>query len=745
VNHSTLPLLVELGCEEIPARFLDDARDDFGRQMLSALGEARLLPDSAEPARWYSTPRRLTVWVPAVRERQPDVVEELIGPPVKVGLDPAGKPTRAAESFAAKNAAQVQDIVQISTPKGQYLALRKSHRGRAAVGLLPRIIPGVISSLSFPKSMYWVAKSGLRFVRPIRWILALWGEGKQARTIPFEIAGVRAGEVTYGHRVLGRGGIRVLSFADYLRKLRQAGVELDAEKRRTRIRDEIKALLEDLGLTWVEDKWLEDWIVNSTEWPTALLGEFAKRFLHLPREILVTVMRDHQKYFAVEDSKGSLQPRFVTVLNLDGDKQGQIRQAHQRVLSARFADAEFFWNADQRMRLQERQELLRKVTYEAELGSYADKIERMKAVVRELCAQLESRGKLAPADTAHALRAVELCKCDLTTQMVQEFPELQGTVGGLYASAQGEAAEVHQAIYEHYLPQGIEDACPRTTVGAVVSLADKIDSVVGGFAVGHEPTGSSDPFALRRQANGIIKVMVENSLPLPLRLVVEQSLNILSIEWRKPQLEVFRAVLEFLEDRLRYYLETVRKLRYDTVRAVLAAGWDVPVDALRRAEALERVRGSGNFEALSMAAKRIKNILDKSARAEDWRPGEVNAGILEEGPERELYAAYTTAVAEAGHLTASGEYDKALAAIASLRPAVDRFFDKVLVMTEDRGVRQNRLRLLGKLDQLFSGIARFAEIAGGPGDVDASTSREYRQVPSDEFRTSVGRKLKADG
>jgi glycyl-tRNA synthetase beta chain len=751
VKHSTLPLLVELGCEEIPARFLDDARDDFGRQMLSALGESRLLPASAEPARWYSTPRRLTVWVPAVRERQPDVVEELIGPPVKVGLDPAGKPTRAAESFAAKNAARVADLVEITTPKGQYLALKNIHRGQAAVDLLPRIIPGVVRSLNFPKSMYWVAKSGPRFVRPIRWILALWGEGKQARTIPFEIAGVKAGNVTYGHRILGRGGLCVQGFADYLKKLHQAGVELDPGKRRTRVRGEIKALLEDLRLRPVEDNWLEAWIVNSTEWPTALLGQFDRRYLHLPREILVTVMRDHQKYFAVEDGKGNLQPRFVTVLNLDSDKQGQIREGHQRVLSARFADAEFFWNADQRITLQDRQELLRQVTYEAELGSCAEKVQRMKAVARELCAVLESHPdpcipddsilpdnerapkgavprlvKFVPMVRERVLSAVELCKCDLTTHMVQEFPELQGVVGGLYARAQGECSQVADAIYDHYLPRGAEDRCPRSIVGAIVSLADKLDGVVGGFAVGHEPTGSSDPFALRRQGNGIIKVMVENYLPLPLRLLVERSLNILTIEWRKPQLEVFRAVLEFLEDRLRHYLETVRRLRYDSVRAVLAAGWDVPVDALWRAEALERVRGSENFESLSLAAKRIKNILGKSATAEDWQPGDVDAAIIEEGPERDLYAAYGAAATEAGQLTASGEYDKALAAIAGLRPAVDRFFDKVLVMTGDRGVRQNRLRLLGKLDQLFSGIARFAEIVGGPGDVDASTLRTVK-------------------
>ena len=723
-NSGTLPLLVELGCEEIPARFLDDARDDFGRRLLSALEEARLLPPSGDAARWYSTPRRLTVWVSEVLEKQPDVVEEVVGPPVKVGLDSAGKPTRAAESFAAKNAARVGDLVEVSTPKGQYLALRKTHHGRPALDLLSEILPGVITGLSFPKSMYWVAKSGPRFVRPIRWIVALLGEGKQARTIPFEIAGVKAGNVTCGHRILGKGALRVQGFEDYAKKLRQAGVEIDPEKRREKVRTEIKVLLEDLQLRPVEDRWLEDWIVNSTEWPTALVGGFDQRYLHLPREILVTVMRDHQKYFAVEDRNANLQPRFVTVLNLDGDKQGRIREGHERVLSARFADAEFFWNADQKATLQDRRPLLDRVTYEAELGSYGEKVQRMKAVARELCAVLEGQGKFTPSDSGHALRAVELAKCDLTTQMVQEFPELQGIVGGLYAAAQGEPPEVHQAIYDHYLPQGMEDPCPRTAIGAAVSLADKIDGVVGGFAVGHEPTGSSDPFALRRQGNGIVKVLVENSLPIPLRPIVEQSLNSLVIEWRKPQLEVYSGVVEFLGDRLRYYLESVRRLRYDTVRAVMGAGWDVPGDAVRRAEALEAIRGGENFEALSVAAKRIKNILAKSATASDWQPGEVEAAILQGEPERELHAAYVAVAAEAGQLASAGEYRRALEVIAGLRPTVDRFFDKVLVMAENPAVRQNRLRLLGKLDLLFSGIARFAEIEGGPANVDASTSKK---------------------
>jgi glycyl-tRNA synthetase beta chain len=356
--------------------------------------------------------------------------------------------------------------------------------------------------------------------------------------------------------------------------------------------------------------------------------------------------------------------------------------------------------------------LLEKVTYQAKLGSYGDKVRRMKALAEHLCASLEAQGILKAGQCGHVLRAVELCKCDLTTQMVQEFPELQGVVGGLYSVAQGEPPEVSGAIYDHYLPHGAEDRCPRSLVGAVVSLADKLDAVVGGFAVGLEPTGSSDPFALRRQANGTVKVLLEFRLPLSLKRAVQQALNALNIVWRTSELEVFQRVLEFFEERLRYYFEAVRSFRYDTVRAVLAAGWDVPVDAMARAEGLEAIRGGENLEPLAVAAKRIKNILTKSATAADWEPGEVDTKLWQERGEEELYRAYLKVAEEAATLGQGGEYRQALETIASLRPAVDRFFDKVLVMAEDRALRQNRLRLLGKLDELFSGIAQFAEIAG---------------------------------
>ena len=719
----TLPLLVEIGCEEIPARFLDGARDDFGKALLEALEEARLLPPQGKAGKWYSTPRRLTVWVPSVHDRQADQVEETVGPPVKVAFDGAGNPTRAAESFAAKNNVAIESLVKVTTPKGEYLAARKTIRGRRALSLLRELIPGVVAGLSFPKSMYWTAKAGPRFVRPIRWILALLGEGQKVGVVSFKIADVKASDFTFGHRAYRRDPIRVRSFTEYAKKLRHARVEFDPERRLATIRQKSKVLLKG-GLKLVDDPGLEQWIASSTEWPSAILGGFDARFLELPREILITVMRDHQKYFAVENREGQLQPFFLALLNMDDDARGLIRRGHERVLAARFADAEFFWNSDQKAPLAERTERLARVTYQVELGSYADKVERMRQIGRQIVQALAKAGRITSAEAEHALRAIELSKCDLTTQMVQEFTELQGVVGGLYAAAQGEPGEVAEAIYDHYRPEGLEDRSPRSLAGAVVSLADKLDSVAGGFALGHEPTGSSDPFALRRQANGIIKVMVEHSIELSLRPLVELALNSLQVEGKKPQHEVFGGVMDFLTERLRFYLESARKLRYDTVRAVLAAGWDVPLDAGRRAEALEAMRGSEGFEALCAAAKRIKNILAKSATASDWEPGDVEAALLEAGPERKLADAYGRDATQVRHLTEAGEYRNALEAIAALRPAVDKFFDKVLVMAEDRAVRQNRLRLLGRLDELFSGIALFAEVAAARADVDASTSRE---------------------
>jgi glycyl-tRNA synthetase beta chain len=735
----TLPLLLEVGCEEIPARFLCDAQKGLGERVRAALEESRLLPQSAlgavrePPLQTFSTPRRLVVYVPALLAQQPDKVEEILGPPTRVALDGEGKYTRAAESFAQKNSARVEDLARTTTPKGEYLSLRKTTQGRSAAAILAEILPSAILGLAFPKSMYWTEKSAPRFVRPIRWVLALLGEGKRAATVDFEFLGVKSGNYTFGHRSRGRKPQRVQSFKSYSRKLTQLYVDIDPSSRRQRVVSEAQALVENGALKIVQDEGLVDWIVNSTEWPHALLGSFDERFLHLPREILITVMRDHQKYFAVEqaggggapsDASARLAPHFVTVLNMDSDERGLIRPGHERVLTARFRDAEFFWAADQKVPLAKRQETLGRVTFQAELGSYGDKVRRTREVAAGLCARMELLGKFQPHDTQGVLRAVNLCKCDLTAQMVQEFPELQGVVGGLYGQAQGEPALVYEAIYDHYLPLGAEGRNPRSLAGAVVSLADKLDSVVAGFAVGHEPTSSGDPYALRRLGNGIIKVLLEFKLPIDLSALIQEfNLKIvagggLGIHNSVPWPAVMTGLSQFFSDRLRFYLESVRGLRYDNVRAVVAAAPQsegvpviAPLDILQRAEALQALRGSEDLEALSAAAKRIRNILTKSAGAADWTPGDVAAELLSEPQEKELHEAYGRVAGESAHWGNEHDYRRALETISTLRPAVDRFFDKVLVMAEDPATRQNRLRLLKNLDELFSGIAQIAEIA----------------------------------
>ncbi len=750
---TALPLLLEVGCEEIPARFLRDAERGLGERIQAALRQARLLeeaglgvlvespgaalhiehsslPGADLGVTTFSTPRRLVVHVPQVLAQQPDKVEEILGPPIKVALDANGNYTRAAESFAQKNSVPVGDLTRTVTPKGEYLCVNKTTAGRPATEVLAEILPGVILGLSFPKSMYWTAKSAPRFVRPIRWVVALLGEGEQARTLNFEILGVNAGNTTFGHRAKSRQPIAASDLKSYTNNLLQELVEIDYTKRKERIVEQARSAAESAGGKIVEDEWLVDWIANSTEWPRAMLGSFDSRFLHLPREILITVMRDHQRYFAVEqpgavEHSGSgtkhgepkLAPNFVAVLNMDSDEKGLIRQGHQRVLTARFRDAEFFWTTDQRVSLRERRQLLDKVTYQEKLGSYGAKINRMKRLASDVCAMLEGSGYLTNGQARSVLQAVELCKCDLTAQMVQEFTELQGIVGGLYAKAQGETEEVATAIYDQYLPMSAEGKSPRTIVAAITALVDKVDAVVGGFSVGLEPTGSRDPFALRRAGNGIVKILIENSLPIIMRQLVVNSLSTFGQYSEK----IDQSVQAFLTERLKFYLETIAGCRHDTVRAVLAGGSRTATDALKRCQAVEKMRDSDDYVALAAAAKRTRNILRKSAADEDYSSEMLNVELFQEDAERELHRAYESSFTEAASKgVAADDYETALTLTAQLRQPIDHFFDKVLVMHQDPKIRKNRLLLLHLLDkQVFSRVADLSEIEG---HVDASTT-----------------------
>jgi len=677
-----LPLLVEVGSEEIPAWMippaLDQLRDSFRRLL-----EEQRLADEEVQITVDATPRRLVLRAENVAERQPDAEQWVLGPPVSAAFR-EGQPTAAAEGFARKMGAAVSALEIRQTPRGDYLGYRQKIEGRPTREILAAALPDLILSLHFPKTMYWTGKGGPRFIRPIRWLVALLGE----QLIEFEVAGVRSGDQSRGHRFLGQSRIPVRP-GNYQEVLRRNYVLVSAAERRERIESRIAQLLEGSGLRVRKDEALLDTVVYLTEFPTPILGSFDAEYLSLPDEVLVTVMRHHQKYFSVENAEGRIAPCFIAVMNTDQDPEGLIRQGHERVLRARFNDARFFWDVDQQRTLAERVPALAHVTYQAKLGSYLDKAQRMVRLGRRMARMLKT-------DPAPVERAALLAKCDLTTEMVKEFPELQGIVGGLYARRQGEPEQVWRAIYEHYRPESMEDAIPTTLTGLLVSLADKLDTLTGCFRLGLVPSGSRDPFALRRAAQGVVRILIEGRLPLPLRTLLGKD----------------QTLIDFFEDRLRYYFREVRDLRYDEVNAALAAGWDDLTDLESRLIALAAVRPTPNFEPLAASFKRIKNIL-RQASVAPAVPAEVSAvqeTLLEPGPETDLYEAFRRLRARVRRLRRAKDYRAALEAIASLRPAVDCFFDKVLVNAPHEQVRRNRLTLLSELLGEFSAIADFSEI-----------------------------------
>ncbi len=701
----TAEFLLEIGCEEIPAQMIARAASELKVILEKHFASERIL-GSAEICT-YGGPRRLVAVCRALLTRQPDVVEEVTGPPRSVAYDNVGRPTKAAESFAARHGVPVAKLYTISTPRGEYVAARRTTPGRRTREILPAVLPTAIASIAWPRTMYWREPTE-RFVRPVRWILALW----DGQVVPFTFAGVRAANWTSGHRALGRERIVVRRFADYITQLRRNYVLVEPERRRQKIVRELRRLSARAHLRVHEDTELLDLVVYLNEFPTVLRGDFGSEFLHLPREILITVMRDHQKYFALERSSGELAPQFLAVINLDRDVGGRVRAGHERVLRARFSDASFFWELDQKTPLGDNLARLAAVIYESRLGSYADKTARMRELARTMAEQLAAAG-LLEASVAGADRAAELAKCDLVTEMVREFPELQGIVGGLYAARQGEPEEIAWAIYDHYRPSGLEDAIPRNLTGCILSLADKLDALVGCFAIGLIPTGSSDPFALRRAALGIVKVLLEKNLPLSLGALVAAASR--ALQSQPPNIVVPEAiqqqVLEFLLERARFIFRERHGFPYDEINAVLAAGADNLLDARQRLGALHSIRRTKNFEPLAASFKRIRNIVEKAGPAEHWRLPEVRAELLTAEAEQALHRAARRVAQQAESHRLAGRYREALLLIAELRPVVDRFFDEVLVMAEQSDLRRNRLTLLAKLLREFSRIADFSEIA----------------------------------
>ncbi|OLE11648.1 MAG: glycine--tRNA ligase subunit beta [Acidobacteria bacterium 13_1_20CM_4_56_7] len=636
------------------------------KEYLEKLLAAESLADGVR-VETFSGPRRLTAWVQGLTPKQADVTSEVTGPPKSVAYDAVGEPTRAAVSFAEKQGIPLHEVFLVRTPKGEYLAAKQVKRGRTAEQIFSEILPRVIHDLSWPKSMTW---TGL---------------------------------------FLGAQAIHVRSFADYEKKLRANGVIVRPSERREKIERELAAFSKAGGYRVHPDPELLKLVAYLNECPTVIEGRFDPAFLGLPDEILITVMRGHQKYFAVEKRNGELAPHFLTVINLAKDPRGLVRAGHERVLKARFADAQFFWAADQKCRLADYLPKLERITYESRLGSYRDKVERIRAIARWLMEQWFNLGMLQ-AHVPDADRAAELAKCDLATEMVREFTELQGIVGGLYARAQGEPDDVADAIYDHYRPVGLDDPIPRNLIGCAVAMADKLDSIVGCFAVGLVPSGSSDPYALRRGALGLVKIILDKKLPVSLSLAISAAAKALATHAPKRTVTSKQEaqILDFLLDRARFVFRERTGFAYDEVSAVFRAGADDLLDAEKRLAALRAIRKSKNFEPLAVSFKRIRKILEKSNLKGDGH--QVQAELFENDAERELFAAGRAAAAKVQAEKRAGHYEQALERIAGLRKTVDRFFDEVMVMAENEAVRKNRLALLAELLREFTTVADFSEI-----------------------------------
>lgn len=642
--------LLEIGVEEIPDWMIEPALEDLHQRFQAAFGAfggSAIIRDA--------TPRRLLLMAEDIVDRAPDAQTVVPGPYVSAGA-------KAAEGFARRQATTLDHLGRACDNKGERYVFHQLTKGQSAIEALREKLPEVIAGIRFPKTMQWTGRNGLRFIRPIRWITALLDD----RVVEFEVAGVKSGKLTRGHRILGSKEPIPVAIENYFDVLRTNGVIVRAEERKQRIED-------GLGPNVERDEDLLKTLVYLTEFPTPIRGSFDSSYLELPREILSTVMRHHQRYFSIIKEDGSLAPEFVAVTNTDGDPDGLIRQGNERVLRARFNDARFFWETDQKRPLRDRVSDLAKVAFQAQLGTYKDKTDRVVNLARQLAGQ-------NPAIE----RAALLSKCDLTTDMVKEFTELQGVVGGLYARAQAEPESVATAIYDHYKPVSMEDSIPRTYEGQIVSIADKLDTLIECFEIGLAPTGSKDPFALRRAAQGIVKIVFEAELQLDVMQHV-----------RTPQLQ------SFLLDRVGFYLREIGGYPYDEVNAVLAVRSAALIDYLDRIRELHKVRPTDDFSSIAASAKRIKNIL-LQARFSSHVP--IKLELLKDGPERELYEAALSARRR------SGGYKERLESFASLRPQVDLFFDKILVNDPNEEIRQNRLALLHNLLTEFDTIADFSEI-----------------------------------
>ena len=683
-------IFLEIGTEEIPAGFLRPAMADLKRLMSRELENARIGFGSI---RTFATPRRLAISVAGVAARQERQDLTVAGPSVKVAFDDQGNPTKAAVGFARANGVEVSELSRMETDKGTYVFISKVTEGRPTADLLPELLPRVIGALPFRKSMRW-KDFDTRFARPVHWIVALF----EGLVVPFSFGNLESGNISRGHRFMAPEPFPVQGVDSWLEETERRFVIPDPEKRKAIIAREIERVAHAAGAELNPDEELLDEVSCLVEDPTPLCGSFEEKYLELPRELLITSMREHQRYFTLVDGEGRLLPRFITVSNTRVEDPAVVVRGNERVLRARLSDAMFFWAEDRKVKLESRLESLKNVVYQARLGTSYEKVMRFRSLALELARQID------PAVETLTDRAALLAKCDLETGMVYEFPELQGIMGREYARLEGEDLRVAKAIQEHYLPTQAGGELPTDNVGAFVSIADKVDTICGCFGVGLIPTGTADPYGLRRSAIGILNIILDRGYSLSLSDLVDRAVELLADKLTRPAAEVRNDVLEFV--RLRFFnMLTAQGHPQDVVDAVLAASCDDPLDAQARVSALAEMKGREDFEPLAVAFKRVVNIIKGGT------PGEVDPALFEASCEGDLFRALQKARGEINAQTAAGDYGAALRAIATLRPPVDAFFDGVMVMAREEAVKKNRLALLTGVARLFEGIADFSRIA----------------------------------
>jgi glycyl-tRNA synthetase beta chain len=682
--------LLEIGCEEIPAGFVGPALWYGGQHLEEVLRKARL---SFRKVDIYGTPRRLTYFVRDLADRQTASKETVTGPPVAVGLDPSGKPTKAALGFARSQGVEVSALSVIPTDRGEYLGFVREEAARPVSEVLPGIVADFLPAIPFRKSMRW-ADLDVRFARPVHWIVSLYGD----QVLPFTFGDVTAGRVTYGHRFLSPAAVEIPSTGAYASLLADAHVLVDLEDRKGRIRAGIRDAERRIGMKWVEDEPLVETVANLVEYPVVMVGRFEEKYLALPREVLVTSMRNNQKYFVFEDAKGGLFPGFAFVSNMIVPDESVVVAGNERVLRARLSDAEFYYWDDLKIPLFERAQALKKVLFQADMGTYWEKIERM-AHVAEYVASFGFPGK-----AADCRRAAMLSKADLTTGVVKEFPELQGVMGRHYAMRTGETEEIARSVFEHYLPKGQSDDLPSTDVGAAVAIADKIDMVCGCFGVGLIPSGTADPYGLRRHTLGILSILESRGLRIPIEGLVDRSLETLAAKLKSPAAEVRRKVLEFVAARY-LNLRISQGTPADLVEAVLAAGLTDVMDMRSKLDALVAFRSEPAFEPLAEVFKRAINITKAYTGSLA-----VSESLFEHDEERALHAASAGVSDRVAAAARDGRYAEAFREMAALQPLVAAFFEKVLVMAKDEKVRNNRLALLKGLSAAFASVADFSKV-----------------------------------